>query len=475
MTAYDHSDGLALAAAVARGETTPAELLEEAIARAERLNPALNAIIYKDYERARDTAKGALSGPFAGVPFLLKDLALTCQGTPTRQGSRFFPPFPAGHDSHLMARFRQAGLVTFAKTNVPEFGLVPTTEGKLYGAAHNPWNLAHSTGGSSGGSAAAVAAGIVPMAHANDGGGSIRIPASCCGLVGLKPSRGRVSAGPDMPDAIDGLSIEFALTRSVRDAAALLDAVAGYAPGDPYTAPQQPASYLAASRQPPKKLHIGYAAKKLDGKPCHPDCLAAVEATAALCRSLGHEAEEASPDIELSFLLPAFTTMWSSYLASMVDFIARITGQTPGPGNLEPLTFAFYEKGMAVTAPQYIQAKMMLYQAGLSAARFHDKYDLWLTPVLGAPPLKLGSIDTDQTDADKALAALADYIPFTPVQNITGQPAIALPLHWNGEGLPVGVQFVAPYGGETVLLQLATQLEQARPWAQRSPPLERTT
>jgi amidase len=462
---YDGSDGLALAEAVSCGEVSAGELLEAAIARAERSNPALNAIVFKDYERAR--AKAPLSGPFCGVPFLLKDLALTFQGTPTRQGSAFFPPFPADHDSHLMARFRRAGLVSFAKTNVPEFGLLPTTEGKLYGACHNPWNLAHSTGGSSGGSAAAVAAGIVPLAHANDGGGSIRIPASCCGLVGLKPSRGRISAGPDMPDAIDGLSIEFALTKSVRDAAALLDAVAGYEPGDPYTAPPPPASYLSASRLPPKKLRIGYAAKKLDNKPYHPDCLAAVEAAAALCRGLGHETEAASPDIELALLLPAFTTMWCSYLASIVAFIARLTGQTPSPESLEPLTFAFYEKGMAATASQYIQAKMMLHQAGRSAARFHEKYDLWLTPVLGTPPVKLGSIDSSQTDADQALNAMADYIPFTPVQNITGQPAIALPLHWNQEGLPIGVQFAAPYGGETTLLQLAAQLEQAQPWAPR--------
>jgi len=468
MGAPESQDGLGLAGAVAAGETTPSELLEQAIARAERCNPALNAIVFKDYERARESAQGALpKGPFTGVPFLLKDIALTCKGVPTRQGSRFFPPFPADHDSHLMARFRKAGLVSFGKTNVPEFGLVPTTEGKLYGPAHNPWNLAYSPGGSSGGSAAAVAAGIVPLAHANDGGGSIRIPASCCGLVGLKPSRGRVSAGPDLPDAVDGLSIEFALTKSVRDAAALLDEVAGYEPGDPYTAPPAPASYLAASQAPPRSLRIGYAAKKLDGTPYHPDCRAAVEHAATLCRALGHAVEEASPDIELAALLPAFTTMWCSNLAAIVDFLARLTGRTPSPENLEPLTFAFYEKGMAATAAQYIQAKMMLHQAGRQAAIFHARYDLWLTPVLATPPVKLGTIDRDETDAGKALAALADYIPFTPVQNITGQPAIALPLHWNNGGLPIGVQFVARYGDETTLLQLAAQLEQAEPWFPR--------
>jgi amidase len=468
LDAFDRSDGLALARLVACGEATPVELLEESIARAERRNPALNAIIFKDYERARQTAKGELpKGLFTGVPFLLKDIALTHKGTPTRQGSRFFPPFPADHDSHLMARFRKAGLVSFGKTNVPEFGLVPTTEGKLYGAAHNPWNLAHSPGGSSGGAAAAVAAGIVPLAHANDGGGSIRIPASCCGLVGLKPSRGRVSAGPDLPDAVDGLSIELAVTRSVRDAAAILDAAAGYEPGDPYTAPPAPASYLAAAQRPPRSLRIGYAARKLDGTAVHADCRAAVEHAAALCRDLGHAVEEASPDIELALLLPAFTALWCSNLAAIVDFIARLTGQTPGLDNLEPLTLAYYEKGKAVTASQYIQGKMMLHQAGRIAALFHAQYDLWLTPVLGAPPAKLGTIDSNQSDAEKALAALADYVPFTPIQNITGQPAIALPLYWNAAGLPVGVQFAGAYGDELTLLQLATQLEQSQPWFER--------
>ena len=465
---YGRFDGLGLAGLVAKNDVTPAELMDEAIARAERLNPALNAIIFKDYDRARDAAKAAPgTGSFAGVPFLLKDIALMAQGTPTRQGSGFFPPFPSDHDSYLAARFKKAGLIAFGKTNVPEFGLTPTTEGKLYGPAHNPWNLAHSTGGSSGGSAAAVAASIVPLAHANDGGGSIRIPASCCGLVGLKPTRGRVSVGPDLGEAVDGLSIDLVVSRSVRDTAAALDVAAGYEPGDPYSATPQPASYLLASREKPKRLRIGFTTKKLDGKALHPDCVAAVERAAKLCTDLGHIVEEASPDLDQAMLVPSFMAIWCGNLAAIIDFIARLTGQTPSLDNLEGLTLGLYEMGKQVSASDYLQAKMMLNQAARTAARFHRTHDLWLTATLGAPPIALGVLNMDERDPQKAFAPLIDYVPYTAMQNVTGQPAINLPLHWNAAGLPIGVQFVAPYGDELTLLQLATELEQAAPWFER--------
>ena len=428
----------------------------------------MNAVVYKDYERARAAAQGPPSvGPFSGVPFLLKDIFLNAKGTPTRQGSRFFPAFPADHDSYLAARFKQAGLVAFGKTNVPEFGLLPTTEGRLYGPAHNPWNLAHSTGGSSGGSAAAVAAGIVPLAHANDGGGSIRIPASCCGLVGLKPTRGRVSAGPDMGEAVDGLSCELALSRSVRDTAAALDVAAGYEPGDPYCAAPAPASYLQASKQKPKRLRIGVARKKLDGQPLHPDCLAAVDHAAKLSADLGHIVEEASPDLDLAVLLPSFMAIWCANLASVVDLIARLTGQTPSTDNLEGTTLGLYEAGKRVSASEYLQAKMMLNQVARSVAKFHGTHDLWLTATLGSPPLMLGALDIDERDPQKAFAPLIDYVAYTAIQNVTGQPAISLPLYWNEAGLPIGVHFAAPFGDELTLLQLATQLEQAEPWSGR--------
>jgi amidase len=462
---YTRTDGLGLAALVAARDVSAAELLEEAIARAEQVNPALNAIVFKDYERARLAAKNALpQGPFAGVPFLLKDIGLQCAGTPTRQGSRLFPPFPSDHDSNLMARFRAAGLIAFGKTNVPEFGLVPTTEGRLYGPACNPWNVAHSPGGSSGGSAAAVAAGVVPLAHANDGGGSIRIPASCCGLIGLKPTRGRVSAGPDIADGVDGLAIELVVSRSVRDTAAALDVAAGMAPGDPYTAPPAQSSYVEASKTSPRRLRIAFTANKLDGHRSHPDCVAAVAHAARLCETLGHNVEEASPDIDLLALMPAFSAIWCTNLASVIDFISRITGQTPSLDNLEGLTLAFYEVGKRVSGSQYVQAKMRLNQLSRGMAKFHQNYDLWLTPTLASPPWKNGMLDIDGTDAEATMALLSDYVPYTPLQNITGQPAINLPLTWNADGLPIGVQFVAPFGDELTLLQLAAQLEQAEPW-----------
>ena len=462
---YAAYDGLGLAQLVAQGAVKPSELLEEAITRAEALNPKLNAVIYKDYEHARRTADGVLpQGPFQGVPFLLKDISALAKGMPTRQGSAFFPAFPSDHDSHLTARFRKAGLVFFGKTNVPEFGLLPTTEGKLYGPAHNPWNLGCSTGGSSGGSAAAVAAGILPLAHANDGGGSIRIPASCCGLVGLKPSRGRVSAGPDLGEAVDGLAIELAVSRSVRDTAAALDVAAGGEPGDPCAAPPAPASYLEVSQRAPKRLRIGYARKRPGGSVFHPDCIAAVERAAELCAALGHEVEEAAPDVDIDFLLPAFKVIWCSNLAAIVDFVAKLTGQTPSPETLEGVTYGFYEAGMRVGAAEYLQTKLRLNQMVRLVGRFHQTYDLWLTPTLGTPPIKLGWLDIDETDPDKAFAALLDYVPVTPLQNLTGQPAISLPLYWNADGLPIGVQFAAAYGDELTLLQLATQIEQAAPW-----------
>lgn len=469
---YAQYDGLGLAELVAKKKVEPIELLDEAIGRAERLNPTLNAIIFKDYERARDAAKGKLpKGPFAGVPFLLKDILAFAQGMPTRQGAQFIPPIPWPHDSFLVAKFKQAGLVTFGKTNVPEFGLVPTTESRLYGPARNPWNLEHSTGGSSGGSAAAVAAGIVPLAHANDGGGSIRIPASCCGLVGLKPTRARSSMGPDFADSIDGLGVDLVVSRSVRDTAAALDAVSGNMPGDPYCSTPVPKSYLDGSKRKPKKLRIAFDTRKLDGKALHPDCVAAVKRAAKLCADLGHEVEEASPNLDQATLIPGFMALWGANLAAGIDTVAMLTGQTPKPELFEGLTWGLYEAGKTVTASAYLIAKESMNIASREMARFHETYDFWLSATLGAPPVKLGTFDMEERDPHKSFAPIIDYVPFTAMQNATGQPAINLPLHWNKEGLPVGVQFVGRFGDELGLLRLATQLEKAAPWANRRPPI----
>ena len=470
---YADYDGLGLAQLVRDRDVKPIELVDEAIDRAERLNPKLNFVVYRDYDRARETAKGALpKGPFSGVPFFLKDIFAFAEGMPTRQAARFMPAIPWPRDCELTARYRAAGLVILGKTNVPEFGLVPTTESKLYGPAHNPWNLEHSTGGSSGGSAAAVAARIVPLAHANDGGGSIRIPASCCGLVGLKPTRARMSYAPDFGDVIDGLANDHVVSRSVRDTAAALDATAGCIEGDPYWCPDPPKSYLASMAEKPKRLRIAFSTKKLDGRDLHPDCVTAIEHAAKLCESLGHSVEEATPDLNQTALIPAFMAFWAANLAAGIDRVAQLTGQTPSDDRFEGLTWGLYEAGKKITASEYLLAKGAMQGAARSAAKFHQTYDVWLSSTLGSPPVKLGAFDMEERDPAKSFAPLIDYVPFTAMQNVTGQPAINLPLFWNAAGLPIGTHFVARYGDETTLLQLAAQLETAAPWAQRRPNLE---
>ena len=470
---YADFDGLGLAELVHNRDVKPIELVDEAIARAEKLNPKLNCVVFKDYDRARDAARRDLpKGPFSGVPFFLKDIYALAEGMPTRQAAGFMPPISSREDCLLVARYRAAGLVMLGKTNVPEFGLVPTTESKLYGPAHNPWNLEHSTGGSSGGSAAAVAARIVPLAHANDGGGSIRIPASCCGLVGLKPTRARMSYAPDFGDVLDGLVNDHVVSISVRDTAAALDATAGCIPGDPYWAPDPPPSYLAAMAQKPKRLRIAYSTKKLDGQSLHPDCVAAIKHAAKLCEDLGHVVEEAMPDLNQQALIPAFMAFWAANLAAGIDYIAMLTGQTPTDDKFEGLTWGLYEAGKQISASQYLHAKSAMQLAARKAAKFHETYDVWLSATLGLPPVKLGVFDMEERDPQKSFAPLIDYVPFTAMQNVTGQPAINLPLHWNNAGLPIGTHFVGRYGDETTLLQLAAQLEQAAPWAQRRPNLE---
>lgn len=464
---YAQYDGLGLAELVAKKKVKPSELVDEAIRRAEAVNRKLNAVVFADYERARGAALRRLpKGPFTGVPFFLKDIFAFAEGMPTRQACRFMPNIPSDHDSLLTARFRAAGLIPLGKTNVPEFGLVPTTESRLYGACHNPWNLDYSTGGSSGGSAALVAAGVVPLAHANDGGGSIRIPASCCGLVGLKPTRSRTSYAPDFGDVVDGLAVDLVVSRSVRDTAAALDAVAGNVMGDPYWAPP-PDNYLEGIRRKPKKLRIAFATKKLDNRPLHPDCIAAVKAAAKLCAELGHEVEEASPDLDQAMLIPAFMALWGANLAAGIDFLGQLMGRAPTTEDFEGLTWGLYEAGKQVSASQYLIAKGMMAQATRSAAKFHQTYDVWLTATLGTPPVKLGTFDMDERDPQKSFAPLIDYVPFTAMQNVTGQPAINLPLHWNKQGLPVGVQFVGRFGDELTLLKLAAEIEKAMPWGDR--------
>jgi amidase len=469
---YEKHDALGLAELVKAKKVTALELVDEAIARTEKLNPKLNAIIFKAFDQARDAAKSAKpEGVFAGVPTLLKDMRGGAKGMPTRMGSRFMPAIPADHDATLTARFKAAGLIPLGKTNVPEFGILPTTESKLYGPAHNPYDLTRSTGGSSGGSAASVAARVVPIAHATDGGGSIRIPASANGLVGLKVSRGRITQGPDASDSMSGLSVDHVVSRTVRDCAAALDIGCPPDYGDPYFALAPEGSYLEGHARKPKRLKIAVTFQMLNGHAHHADVLEAVKKTAKLCESLGHTVEEATPPLNSEETTPAFLTLWSSNTALGVDRLSKMLNKPVSTDVVEGLTLSLYEEGMKISAVQHMNAQQTLFRGGRIMAKFHEDYDIWLNATLGAPPLKLGTIDIDERNIAKAFAPIMDYVPFTSIQNATGQPAINLPLQWNADGLPIGVQFVARTGAEMLLLQLAAELEAAQPWISHKPNL----
>jgi len=469
---YASLDGLALGRMVRDRQITPAELMDAAIARAEKHNPKLNAIVFKDYDRARATARSHQStGSFAGVPLLLKDIMGDCAGMPTRSACAFIPATPMAADSELVARYKRAGFIPFAKTNAPELGIPPVTEPRLYGPARNPWNVDHTPGGSSGGSAAAVAAGIVPVAHGNDGGGSIRIPASCCGLVGLKPTRGRNSLAPLLGDVLGGFIVEHVLTRTVRDCAAALDATAGMMPGDPYFPPPPARPYLNEASTPPKPLRIAFSAANPLGGSVHPDCVEATQSAAKLCAELGHHVEEAAPQLNYSMLAALFDTVYSAGVALSIEATRMLTGAEPTPEKFETFSWNMYERGRQVTASQYLIAQAMLQQASRQFASMFENYDLLLTPTLGLPPLKVGTIDFMSPATTLLDEKMTSFAFACPIYNITGQPAISLPLHWNRDGVPIGVMFGARYGDEATLIQLAGQLEQAKPWIDRKPPI----
>lgn len=470
---YRHYDALGLAELIAKKEISAREVVDEAIARAESLNPVLNAIVFKAFNQARERALADLpQGPFTGVPILLKDMRAGAKGMPIRNGSRMVPAVLAANDSALVTRYRAAGLIPTGKTNVPEFGILPTTESRLYGPARNPWNVEHSTGGSSGGSAAAVAARIVPIAHATDGGGSIRIPASCCGLVGLKVSRGRITQGPDAADSTSGLSVDHVVTRSVRDCAAALDISCTPDPGDPYFALPAEGSYLEGMARPPDRLTIAVSFRGPTGAPHDPQVTRALEKTAKLVEDLGHRVEEVLPPLDHAEMTPAFLTIWAGNAALAVESIERATGAKPSLEVLEGLTYGLYLAGMKITAVQHMLAQQTMNRAARTMAQFHAQYDVWLTATLGRPPNRLGMIDIDEQYALRAMTPLMDYVPYTAWQNATGQPAINLPLHWSAEGLPLGVQFVGRSGDEMTLLRLAGELETAQPWSDRTPDLD---
>ncbi len=464
-------DATALAALVRRGEVTPLELVDAAIDRIERINPQLNAVITPMFAEARATAASELpDGPFRGVPFLLKDLLAAYKGTRMTCGSSYLRDFIPNHDSELVARHKRAGLIVTGKTNTPELGIMPTTEPRLFGATRNPWDPTRTPGGSSGGSAAAVAAGLVPMAHANDGGGSIRIPASCCGLFGLKPTRARNPVGPDFGDMFGGLVAEHAVTRSVRDSAALLDATSGPAIGDPYAAPPPSGPFLDEVGAPPGRLRIGFITSSPVGVPIHPDCIAAVEDAAKLCEQLGHHIEEtALTMINGEMLTNAFMTIWAAGNAWMVDSFSYAVGRKHDALELEPATQALIDMGRRRTAPDYLLAVQMLQVYSRRVAALFQDFDVLLTPTLGEPPVPLGTFDSTADEPMKGMQRSVAFVPFTPLFNATGQPAMSVPLYWNAEGLPVGTHFVGRFGDEATLFRLAAQFEAACPWSDRRP------
>jgi amidase len=468
-------DATAHADLVRSGEASPAELVDAAIERVEALNPELNAVIHPLYDEARAAASADLpDGPFKGVPFLLKDLGAALAGQPLHMGMRALKEvgFRAPIDTYLGERFRDAGFVTIGKTNLPELGILPTTEPVAYGPSRNPWDLERSTGGSSGGSAAAVAAGIVPVAHANDGGGSIRIPASECGLVGLKPTRQRISEGPLIGDNMSGLTAELVVSRSVRDTAAILDAVEGPAPGDPYVAAPPARPYRDELEADPGQLRIGLITEPVADETPQQAVVDAARDAAELCESLGHRIEEVdmTPLAEVD-VVPTFMTRWASGQAAILAQLSLVIGRELGRDDVEPLTWALAEMGRKISAADYLGAVGQHQLLTRMVVGLHDAHDLILTPTLGEVPPPLGSFDDSGPDPLDAIRRAGLTAAFTALVNVTGQPAISLPLHWSEEGLPIGTQLIAAPGREDLLIRVAAQLEAARPWADRVPPV----
>jgi amidase len=469
---YTSHDGLGLAQLVARKEVKPEELVAAAMAAISKVNPKLNAVLQTfPKEAAAEIKRGLPAGPFTGVPFLIKEIMLHAKNVPCNMGSRLAQGLVFPEDTDLMARFRRAGLVLVGTTQTPDFAYGPTTEPVLYGPARNPWDLTRSTGGSSGGSCASVAAGIVPIAHGNDGGGSIRLPASCNGLVGLKPSRDRIPTGPDLTDPVSGLAVEFAVTRTVRDAAALLDAVAGPdvgAPGHPVP-PARP--YRDEVGAPPGRLRIAWTTTPASGEKIDLECEKAVHETVRLLEDLGHTVVEDYPRHDWGAYVQSLHVIWTSNMACAVDQVAAALGRKPGPDNLEVGTLACYEDGKRFTAVDLLNAIAHDQLLARLVSAFFEKIDVLVTPTIPRLPAPLGELNQNRqgmTGMEWTRQVFA-FVPFTPIFNTTGQPAMSLPLHWSAGGLPVGVQFAGRFGDEATLFRLASQLEQARPWAGKRP------
>ncbi|MCB1678415.1 MAG: amidase [Halioglobus sp.] len=466
---YRTYDALGLAQLVRNGEVSPMELLDIALARSAAVNPRINYLVEELSDSARASVRTGLpQGPFTGVPFLLKDLGMALQGTVTTNGSRFYRDARMDYTSTVVQRYQDAGLVIFGKTASPEFGGTPTTESILFGDTRNPWDLTRSAGGSSGGSAAAVAAGVLPAANGTDGGGSIRIPASCCGLFGMKPSRGRVPSGPKKLSSI--MSVTHALSRSVRDSAALLDATRGPEPGQTTIAPRPARSYLEVAGIPPKNLRIGLITTPITHSPVDAECTRAAASAAQLCASLGHLVQEVTLPIDPRAFFASTRVIMGVGTVMRVVAREQQLGRKATENDLEPIIWQRYRDSLGYTAQQLAAAEQGVEQAARQMALLQQDVDVLLSPTLAAPPVKLGKLSLNQDNAAYEKEAI-NTSAFTMLYNATGQPAMSVPLHWTPGGLPVGVMFAGRYGEEGLLFQLAGQLEQASPWFEKVPPL----
>ena len=467
---YESYDALGLAELVRTGEVSAEELLDSMIERIEAHDVTVNAVVTAMFDEARACiAAGLPTGPFTGVPFMLKDLNLFYAGARTTNGSAMFADYRPDFDSTLVERYRAAGLVIAGKTNTPEFGIAATTEPTINGSTANPWKPGYSPGGSSGGAAAAVAAGYLPVAHATDGGGSIRIPASNCGLFGLKPTRGRTPNGPLVGEGMAGMSTGHCVSRSVRDSAALLDATGGPAPGDPYAAPRLARPLLDEVQVPPGQLRIALCTTDYRGGEVHPECVGAARATAVLCEELGHVVEEARPDLDEFDLIRAWRVIPAANLWNIVHGRAKALAREPRPRDVEPVTWAWMQESQSCTSAEYLQCVTEMHMIGRRTGAFLERYDFLLTPTMGCPPIRVGEMDMGTEDVDRYVSFLFEEVaPFTPLFNQTGGAAMSLPLHESADGLPIGVQFGGRLGDEPKLIRLAAQIEQARPWPGRA-------
>ncbi len=469
---YEQYDALGLAELVRRKEVTPDELLDAAIGRVEARNPAVNAVVMKLYDYGRKAiADGLPNGPFRGVPFLMKDLTSPVAGVRMTRGSRFFADTPpSSADSVHVKRLKRAGLVIFGRTNTCELGLSLTCEPQLHGPTRNPWNVAHISGGSSGGAAAAVAARMLPMAHASDGFGSIRTPAACCGLVGLKPTRSRNTFAPFSGEGLGGVSTEHAVTLSIRDSAALLDATRGTGPGDPYVAPPPAGPYLEEAGADPGKLNVAWTAAAPNGAKVDPECLRLLAATVKLCADLGNRVEERDPEIDRAAVVPTFLTLASAN--TVVNLAGHPTAGRPArEGEVERITWLTAKMGENISAPDYVRATQTAHRLGRQMAAFHAQWDVLLTPGLSSPAVELGWLDMMMDDVNEYWHRVFAFSPFTVWFNLTGQPGLTLPLDQSAGGLPLAVQLVGRFGDEATLIRLGAQLEAARPWVGRRPAL----